>query len=123
MTLLPPRPGLNFPLIPASRPLYPFRSNFTVSSRFCSRFFVVMTLLFPLHRLPAHFFPLHGRHDTLVSNSLSPLPCFSYSMVFMSLSFSLHDPHVPSFPNSWSPYLTVSYPFPLRILNIVPVIA
>jgi len=128
MTLLPPRPGLNLTLIPASRPLNPFRSNFTVSSRFCSRFFVVMTLLFPLRRLPVHFFPLHGRHDTSVSNSLSPLPCFSHFMVFMSLSFLLHDPHVPSFSTSWSSYpirnhLTVSYPFPLRTPNIFLVIA
>jgi hypothetical protein len=127
MTLPPLRPGLNFPFIPASRLLYPFRSNFTVSSRLCSRFFVFMTLLFPLHRFPAHFFPLHGRHDTFVSNSLSPLPCFSHFMVFMSRSFPLHGPHVPSFSTSWSLYpirkhLTVSYPFPLRVLNIFPVI-
>jgi hypothetical protein len=127
MTLLPPRPGLDFPFIPASRPLHPFRSNFTVSSRFCSRF-VFMTLLFPLHRLPAHFFPLHGRHDTFVSNSLSPLPCCSHFMVFMSLSFPLHGPHVPYFSTSWSPSpirnrITVFYSFPLLVLNIFPVIA
>lgn len=123
-----PRPGLNFPFVPTSRSLYPFRSNFTVSSRFCSSFFVFMTLLFPLHRLPAHFFPFHGNHDTFVSNSLSPLPCFSQFMVFMSLSFPLHGPHVPSFSTSWPPcpfrnHLTVSYPFPLRTLNILPVTA
>lgn len=128
MTLLPPRPGLNFPFIPASRPLYPLRSNFTVSSRFCSRFIVFVTLLFPLHRLPAHFFPLHGRHDAFVSNLLPPLPYCSHFMVFMSLSFPLHGPQVPCISTSWSPspirnHLTVSYPFPFRVLNIFLVIA
>jgi hypothetical protein len=58
---------------------------------------------------------------------LSPLPYCSHFMVFMSLSFPLHGPHVPCISTSWSPspicnHLTVSYPFPFRVLNIFLVI-